>query len=75
MTNEVTLSGVGCCITLKGASSGDINEVKKALMPLSTKCVGLQEREICAHLHSELEVISGDGHNFGWELDFNADID
>ena len=75
MTNEVTLSVPGCCITLKGASLADVNEVKKALTPLNTKCIRLQEREICAHLHSELEVISGDGHNFGWELDFNADID
>ena len=75
MTNEVTLSRAGCCITLKGASAADVNEVKKALTPLNTKYVGLQEREICAHLHSDLEVISGDGHNFGWELDFNSAID
>ena len=75
MINEVTLSAPQCCITLKGASQSEVVEVMDALTRLHESFTGLQEREISGCLHSELEAISGDGHQFGWVLDFNSAID
>ncbi|MDE0467098.1 MAG: hypothetical protein OYL97_08570 [Candidatus Poribacteria bacterium] len=72
--NDVMLSGPGCSVTLKRASRTNITDVMKALSQLSAKCVGLQDREIQAYIDSELEVLSGDGHDFTWELDFNSAI-
>ena len=72
---EIMLSGPGCSVTLQDASRSDMTEVMKALSLLGIKCVGLEEREIRAYVDSELEMLSGDGHNFGWTLDFNSAID
>jgi len=75
MINDVTLSGPRCCVTLKGASRWNVIEVMGVLTSLVKKCAGLEEQEVSACIHSELEAISGDGHDFGWELDFNSAID
>ena len=80
MKNEAVLSGPGCSITLHNASHRNIVDVMNALPSMIAKCrrtppIGCKERYIRAIVESELEVISGDGHDFQWDLDFESVVD
>lgn len=70
MDHIISIPGPQCVVTIIGASASDFNKTQKVLADLDRECVGELISVINAKIHSELECISGDGHNFGYHVDY-----
>ena len=75
MSNSVSLPGPQCVVTLIGASDHEVSEVHRILNELEVKAVGKPIGIIDAMIHSGLEVISGDGHAFEYDINYREYID